>query len=537
MPKVITAKEAEELVRMGEQPPAGAILTPSARDVFTGRIKPGSKAAVSAPRTAGPIVPDYEFKWTPGSDPKTPAEIERFFNSPEIEALKVKICDIGRRIWEKNYVDGNGGNITLRVGDNLVICTPTLISKGFMTRYSIGTALPMFLIMYGGNKITNSTSALAPYTETLRKIFGALMIGGALAIAFHFDVTLQQIAVKYFPMISIDSNEAVKKELEQLQKEPAMNKFSSSAPGAHAPDFVGISQWFNSPPLTLEQLKNKVVLIDFWTYSCINCVRTLPYLKNWYAKYKDKGFVIVGVHTPEFEFEKNPANVQDAIKRFGISYPVALDNHFSTWQTYHNRYWPAHYLLDQNGIISYTHFGEGEYLKTENSIRSLLGLQEISERESREPIKPQTPETYLGIARASQYHPDIRLQANATNMYDYKGRLADDQVGLHGSWLVADESITAKSNDARLDINFIGNRVYLVMSAASLSLIEVLLDGKPVDKKYYTVDMNEAGTIPVKDSRMYDILDLKGDNGRHVLTVKVPKDVTLYVFTFGSGEK
>ena len=133
MPKVITAKEAEELVRMGEQPPAGAILTPSARDVFTGRIKPGAKAPASAQQSAGPIVPDYEFKWTPGSDPKTPAEIERFFNSPEIEALKVKICDIGRRIWEKNYVDGNGGNITLRVGDNLVICTPTLISKGFMT--------------------------------------------------------------------------------------------------------------------------------------------------------------------------------------------------------------------------------------------------------------------------------------------------------------------------------------------------------------------------------------------------------------------
>jgi L-fuculose-phosphate aldolase len=133
MPKVITAKEAEELLRKGEQPPAGAILTPSARDVFFGRAKPGAKAAAPAPKSAGPIVPDYEFKWAPGSDPKTPAEIARLFNSPEIHALKVKICDIGRRIWEKDYVDGNGGNMTLRVGDNLVLCTPTLISKGFMT--------------------------------------------------------------------------------------------------------------------------------------------------------------------------------------------------------------------------------------------------------------------------------------------------------------------------------------------------------------------------------------------------------------------
>lgn len=466
------------------------------------------------------------------------------------------IANIGLKVQEQSATLGTGFWSGFLLGVALgLIWTPcagpilatitTLVATNAVTwatvfttlAYSIGTALPMFLIMYGGNKITTSTSALAPYTETIRKIFGALMILGALAIAFHFDTVLQQFAIKYFPMITVDSNEAVKKELETLQKEPRIGAFSNSAPGAHAPDFVGISQWFNSPPLTLEQLKNKVVLIDFWTYSCINCVRTSPYLKDWYEKYKDKGFVIVGVHTPEFEFEKNPANVQEAIKRFGINYPVALDNHFSTWQAYHNRYWPAHYLIDQNGIISYVHFGEGEYLKTENSIRSLLGLPEISEKQSREPIKPQSPETYLGIARASQYHPDIRLQANATNVYDYKGRLADDQVGLHGSWYIADESITAKSDDARLDINFIANRVYLVMSAPSPSLIEVLLDGKPVDKKYYTVDMNESGKIPVKDSRMYDILDLKGDNGRHVLTINVPKDVSLFVFTFGSGEK
>jgi L-fuculose-phosphate aldolase len=133
MPKVITAKEAEELHRKGEQPPAGSILTPSARDVFAGRVKLGGKIAAVPAKATGPIVPDYEFKWTPGSDPKTPADIERFFNSPAVQALKVKICDIGKRIWDKDYVDGNGGNITVRVGDNLVVCTPTLISKGFMT--------------------------------------------------------------------------------------------------------------------------------------------------------------------------------------------------------------------------------------------------------------------------------------------------------------------------------------------------------------------------------------------------------------------
>jgi cytochrome c biogenesis protein CcdA/thiol-disulfide isomerase/thioredoxin len=403
--------------------------------------------------------------------------------------------------------------------------------------YSIGTALPMFLIMYGGNKIATSTTALAPYTELIRKIFGALMILGALAIAFHFDVVLQQIAIRYFPMLNIDTHEAVKKELEKLRKETSMNAFSSIEPGALAPDFVGISQWFNTPPLTIEQLRNKVVLIDFWTYSCINCVRTLPYLKDWYAKYKDKGFVIVGVHTPEFEFEKNPSNVQDAIKRFGILYPVALDNHYSTWQAYHNRYWPAHYLINQNGTIYHVHFGEGAYLQTENAIRTLLGLPEITEKEVREPVKMQTPEIYLGTARAAHYPSSMVLQRNATAIYDYKGHLSDDQVGLRGSWHVTDESITSQSDDARLDLNFIANRVYLVMSSSEEALIQVLLDGKPLDKKYYTTDMNKSGFITVKDSRMYDMVDLKGDDGRHIITLGVPKGVSLYAFTFGSGTK
>jgi thiol-disulfide isomerase/thioredoxin len=363
------------------------------------------------------------------------------------------------------------------------------------------------------------------------------MILGALAIAFHFDVVLQQIAIRYFPMITIDTNEAVKKELEKLHKEASMNAFTSTEPGALAPDFVGISQWFNTSPLTIEQLRNKVVLIDFWTYSCINCVRTLPYLKDWYAKYKDKGLVIVGVHTPEFEFEKNPSNVQDAIKRFGIVYPVALDNHYSTWQAYHNRYWPAHYLINQEGTIYHVHFGEGAYLQTENAIRTLLGLPEITEKEVREPLKALTPEIYLGTARAANYTSSITLQRNATALYDYQGRLADDQVGLHGSWHVTNEAITAQSDDARLDLNFIANRVYLVMSSTAPASVQVLLDGQPLENKYYTADMNEAGLITVKDSRMYDMVDLKGDNGRHMLTLVIPKGVSLYAFTFGSGAK
>jgi thiol-disulfide isomerase/thioredoxin len=144
------------------------------------------------------------------------------------------------------------------------------------------------------------------------------------------------------------------------------------ADGSAAPEFAGIDQWLNSPPLSLKALRGKVVLVDFWTYSCINCINTLPYVKQWHEKYKDQGLVIVGVHTPEYPFEKSTANVQTALKRFDIRYPVALDNSYATWSAFHNQYWPATYLIDAEGHIVYQHFGEGRYSETEAAIRKLL---------------------------------------------------------------------------------------------------------------------------------------------------------------------
>ena len=147
---------------------------------------------------------------------------------------------------------------------------------------------------------------------------------------------------------------------------------SISAQAAQAPEFTGIDNWLNSPPLSMQQLRGKVVLVDFWTYTCINCIRTLPYVKSWHEKYKDKGLVVVGVHTPEYPFERSTSNVQSAIKRLGIPYPVAQDNRYATWQAYSNQYWPAVYLIDKQGRVVYTHFGEGAYQETEAKIRALL---------------------------------------------------------------------------------------------------------------------------------------------------------------------
>ncbi|MBD3273445.1 redoxin domain-containing protein [Candidatus Dependentiae bacterium] len=309
-------------------------------------------------------------------------------------------------------------------------------------------------------------------------------------------------------------------------------------PGIKAPKIEGITHWINTSRIKLEQLKGKVVLVDFWAYSCINCIRTLPYLKKWYEKYKDDGFTIIGVHKAEFDFEKDLKNVKKAVERFGLTYPIAMDNNDKTWNNYRNRYWPAHYLIDQNGIIQKIHIGEGDYLEMENAIRNLLGLSPISEKQIEQGgFSSVTPETYLGYLRGNSYHKDIVLKRNQIATYNYQGDLNINQVGIRGSWLALPEYIQTKSNDCILNLNFIANRVYLVMSSKKSQEIDVFLDNMPLNKKYYTKDFNDEGKIVVDEPRMYDILDLKGDNNKHILTLKLPKDVSLYAFTFGAGKE
>ncbi len=402
--------------------------------------------------------------------------------------------------------------------------------------YSCGAALPMFFIMYGGNKIVESTKSFSQYSGIIRAIFGILMIVGALSIAFHADVLLQQFTLAYFPHVTLDENQTVKKELQKILPTSS----SGDALGQMAPDFVGINAWINTEPLHMDELRGKVVLIDFWTYSCINCVRTLPFIKRWYDEYHDKGLVIVGVHTPEFAFEHELKNVQDAVKRFEIRYPVALDNEYKTWQAYNNHYWPAHFLIDKQGIIRDRHFGEGAYEQTEQTIRALLGLErkEIQEKHEARAMS-QTPELYLGYARARNYVPSLTIEKNKTARYGYTGTLTNDHIGLQGPWFVDAEFIRSESsgNDSRLDLNFIANRVYLVMQASSSSTVHVLLDNQPLPLRYKTTDVNERGELQVHEARMYDLVNLQGSDGRHTLSLIVPQGVSLFAFTFGSGQQ
>lgn len=405
--------------------------------------------------------------------------------------------------------------------------------------YSLGAAIPMFLIAYGGQKIVTASKTLSRHAETIRRVFGVLMLVAAFAIFMNWDVMFAQKALTYVPNIEIENNPVVMERLNKLagRKTIETTAKESSNPNVlanlgKAPQFAGITHWINSPPLTLQDLHGKVVLVDFWTYSCINCVRTFPYLIKWYDTYKDKGFIIIGVHTPEFEFEKNTKNVEDAVKRFDIRYPVAQDNNYATWKAYDNAYWPAHYLIDQNGNIRQIHFGEGKYLETENAIRTLLNEPMLKEAEKVAKIQETTPETYLGYKRGNKYASSIHLNPNQTAEYQFRESLPDDQIGINGLWLVDPEYIQSMSEDSSLELNFLASKVFLVMGGQSDQPVTILLDGKPLPKDYYSKDVKN-GQLFVKEPRMYTLIDLKEHYGRHKLTLKVPKGIQAYAFTFG----
>lgn len=401
--------------------------------------------------------------------------------------------------------------------------------------YSLGAAIPMFLIAYGGQKIVTTSKSLSKHAENIRRLFGVLMLFAALSIFMNWDIMFTQKALTYIPNIDIENNQAVIEHLEELtgNKTSVESGPNLLANKGKAPELTGATHWLNSPPLTLEDLHGKVVLIDFWTYSCINCVRTLPYLTKWYDTYKNKGLVIVGVHTPEFEFEKNSKNVEDAIKRFHIHYPVAQDNNYTIWQAYNNAYWPAHYLIDQKGNIRQVHFGEGKYLETENAIRTLLNEPQLKQGEEATHIPVTTPETYLGYQRAERYASNIQLKNDQVAEYESKVALTDDEVSIKGLWLVKPEYIQSMSNDDTLELDFLASNVFLVLGGQSEEPITLLLDGKPLPKEYYTNDIDGNGRLFVKEPRMYTLIDLKDQYGRHKITLRIPKGIQAYAFTFG----
>jgi thiol-disulfide isomerase/thioredoxin len=307
-----------------------------------------------------------------------------------------------------------------------------------------------------------------------------------------------------------------------------------------APDFTGNDRWFNTNDraLHLSDLRGRVVLVDFWTYTCINCVRTLPQLRAWNERYRGRGLTIVGVHTPEFAFEHDAGNVADAIAQNRITYPVAQDNEYGTWNAYGNQFWPASYLIDARGKVRYTHFGEGGEVKTEAAIRSLLretrggALGRLAGEHAEVPSADlATPETYLGTDRAERFLPG-NPTAGTRTYPGYRRPLPLSHLALGGTWNATGETATAVRN-ASLRLRFQARRVYLVLGAEEgmSRPVDVLLDGRRVRAGTAGSDVR-SGRLDVRRQRLYNLVSLPRVE-RRTLTLRFSPGVSGYAFTFG----
>lgn len=422
--------------------------------------------------------------------------------------------------------------------------------------YVAGIGIPLFFFSYAGSLLFTKSRALSPYIGRIQQLFGILMIATALAIYTNYDKVLEANLLNAIPsysqfLLKLETNQAVTKGLDILKGHKNIDESKVNMPfpkaGAlpklsRAPEFTGITKWLNLPnsqtALTLGELKGKVVLIDFWTYTCINCIRTLPHVTGWYEKYKNQGFIVISVHSPEFEFEKKTENVAAAIKQYGIRYPVAQDNDYGTWKAYANNYWPAEYLIDKAGYIRHTHFGEGEYDQTEKAIQSLLeeaGNQVAPTLENMPDETPKTsisPETYIGSTRMSYLYPNGTV-GNGKQNFTLSSNLPQNQFSLGGDWTIDNEYSIAGKN-AALEYNFTADKVFLVMRppANSISRLKVFIDGKVVDSSNAGVDVKE-GIITVDSDRLYTLIDLKGKTENHLLRLEFDSVISVYAFTFG----
>ncbi len=422
--------------------------------------------------------------------------------------------------------------------------------------YGIGSALVLYFLMLGGRRV------IAPLSRRgagFQVAMGGVMVVVALAMLGNYDLRFQNSLASDLPSFlvnpthGLEDTAAARSGLAEVRGSsgglgeaaaeaapmPVGEGRGSGLPVlGRAPEFVDNQRWFNTPgdrPLTLHALRGRVVLVDFWTYSCINCLRTLPYLTAWDRRYRKDGLTIVGVHSPEFPFEKDAGNVEEAIERNDIRYPVAQDNDLATWTAYGNQYWPAEYFIDAQGRVRFAHFGEGSYGEKERVIRELLAEAGHRARGG-EPrvhaIAPSagvtTPETYLGAARAERFvNPML-----SPGLHDFGDPSSppDDEFAYRGRWRVTLDSATAAGGS--LDLNFGARRVYVVLGSPGHSRrMRVLLDGHPIPTRLAGADVH-GGEVEVSAQRLYEVVDLpKVEN--HVLRLIPEPGVTGYSFTFG----
>lgn len=415
-----------------------------------------------------------------------------------------------------------------------------------------GLATGALLLAYGGGAAVSLALALRAGGAVFAAMKRSLGVGVGLRRALGLAVLLGVGAIA----LGLDTGALARLSLGQTGRIEAalLARFGMAPkPAPTGPDegplpgFAGGTLWLNAPPQTPQGLRGKVVLVDFWTYSCINCLRTLPYLRGWAEKYRAAGLVVIGVHTPEFAFEKDPGQVRAAVARLGVTYPVVLDNDFAIWNAFGNQYWPAHYLIDAQGRIRSHSFGEGAEAETEAQIQRLLAeahagpvpggtiAAPIAGIEAERSGQEQSPETYLGYARAQNFaaHPAAIHDAPA----DYRiARLAPDHWGLDGRWTVQDEVARLEQPGGRISYAFRARDVHLVLGPAQGGhpvRFRVTIDGHAPGPDH-GVDTDAQGMGVVRDNRLYQLVRLSRGAGAHRFAITfVDGGVEAYAFTFG----
>ena len=414
--------------------------------------------------------------------------------------------------------------------------------------YSVGAGLPLLAIAQGG-RATMARLRMRSASAWATKAFGVVVLVTAGLMAVGADTALSADLTSALPnwtdtLQSLERSNPVQAALNQVEGhgrptgQPASNGSDLSDLGP-APEFTGIDHWLNSKPLTLADLRGKVVLVDFWTYSCINCIRTLPYVEGWYQKYASDGLVVVGVHAPEFAFEHDTGNVSAATARYGITYPVAQDNEFATWSAYSNQYWPADYLIDATGHIRAEHFGEGDYDATEADIRALLqeagssALPGQTAAPAGAPIADgQTPETYLGSARQASFQGDY--PGDGTHTLQLPSQLDLNSWALDGTWDVASQYITATQAQDKLQLRFQARDVYLVLSAPGSVTAHVAIAGAATTSTGGTEDVSASGELTVSSARLYHLVHLPASEQATLTITFDSPGAQVFAFTFGS---
>ena len=446
----------------------------------------------------------------------------------------------------------------------LVLASAALQGPGprgalLLVAFAAGAACALAVALLAGNRVFQLMKRGLGAEEWIRRGLGVAVLAGVLAIAMGWDTgILSQLSLATVGTAT-ELEQRLVDRMRQTEDAPSMSPgpmmmMQSASKGKQAADEMmppldGAVQWFNGPPLTREGLRGKVVFIDFWTYSCINCLRAIPYVQAWAAKYQDKGLVVIGVHTPEFAFERDTANVERATKSLGLAYPVAVDSNRAIWNAFANQYWPAHYIIDATGKIRYHHFGEGRYEQTEGVIQTLLaersegdaagdvvsveatGVQAAPDLEA-----IQSAETYVGYERQENFASAQPITKDQPARYTAPGKPNPNQWGLDGQWTVASEQASLGSAGGKIVFRFHARDLHLVLAPrpdGTPVRFRVSIDGAPPGDNR-GVDVDDKGNGVVTESRLYQLIRQKGAVEDRTFQIEfLDAGVQAFAFTFG----